>query len=149
MSLSTSLSFRDIQFPQRQPSQALRDCLAANMAVLRFVFNAFGLLLALSLAGYPVITNALYMPQGFNLAAARNETDGRLAQAATHSYSDMDPTAMAGAGTGMLVPRDVWSPVILSPDGNVVWRAGSVEEVKWWVDLQCLTSEGPRVMFIM
>ena len=75
MSLSTSLSFRYTQFPQQQPSQALRDCLAANMAILRFVFNAFGLLLALSIAGYPIITNALYMPQGFNLAAARNETD--------------------------------------------------------------------------
>ena len=119
------------------------------MAVLRFVFNAFSFLLALSIAGYPIITNGLYMPQGFNLAAARNETDGRLAQAATDSYDDMGPTTMAGAGTGTLVPRDIWSPVILSPDGNVVWRAGSVEEVKWWVDLQCLTSEGPRVMFIM
>ena len=119
------------------------------MVVLRFVVNAFSFLLALSIARNPTITNALYMPQGFNLAAARNETDGRLAQAATHSYDDMDPTAMAGAGTGTLVPRDIWSPVILSPDGNVVWRAGSVEEVKWWVDLQCPTSEGSRVMFIM
>ena len=117
------------------------------MAVLRFVFNAFSFLLALSIAGYPIIiTNALYMPQGFNLAAARNETDGRLAQAATHSYDDMGPTTMAGAGT--LVPRDIWSPVILSPDGNVVWRAGSIEEVKWWVDQWCLASENPRVMFV-
>ena len=105
------------------------------MAVLRFVFTAFGLLLALSIAGYPhpFTAQALYMPQGFNLAAARNETDGRLAQAATHSYDDMGPTAMASAGT--LVPRDIWSPVILSPDGNVVWRAGSIEEVKWCADL--------------
>ncbi|EJF66904.1 hypothetical protein DICSQDRAFT_47682 [Dichomitus squalens LYAD-421 SS1] len=75
------------------------------------------------------------MPQEFNLTAARNETDSRLAHAAAATYPGVNGTdaaaAAAGADDAALVPRDVWSPEIFSPNARDVWTAGSTVAVRW------------------
>ncbi|KAI1789774.1 hypothetical protein LXA43DRAFT_549252 [Ganoderma leucocontextum] len=82
---------------------------AARSPLSTIVFGLLlSLVLALSAAILPV-AHAFYIPQEFNIDAARNETDRNAA----------------------LARRDVWSPVILSPNASDVWRAGSLVEIRW------------------
>ncbi|PIL31723.1 hypothetical protein GSI_06427 [Ganoderma sinense ZZ0214-1] len=79
----------------------------SSLSTIVFGFPLF-FVLALSAAMFPVV-DAFYIPQEFNIDAARNETDRSAA----------------------LARRDVWSPGILSPNANDVWQAGSVVQIRW------------------
>ncbi len=97
------------------------------------------LVLALSITILPV-ADAFYIPQEFNIDAARNETDRQVVPHAASCrrprlfpVDDAGTVDVSAARSAALARRDVWSPGILSPNASDVWRAGSLVQVRWCV----------------